>query len=265
MSRVKPGYFTDFNAFFTCSSETDISATYARRARGKPRARAQQAKRQSSLSVLVIHLVANLILVSARGVRRLLAPFCYKVWVLPVGPGAVFRPHWIGRQLKPENSVRVAGEFQHEEPLRSPEIKFDVTRAHSCILRRVGVPVSRHRHPIARCIKLGLNVSQTFDGLTRWRLYFELQLRRRSIDVQNMRLTGIPNSKSGHRNDTKGNANGYQPDEKPKSSCAAPIKRQKNHARRDDARHDECDCSGKIISPAFKRGDVKRSCQCCAI
>src|SRR5215468_10538868 len=24
MSRVKPGYFTDFNAFFTCSSEIDI-------------------------------------------------------------------------------------------------------------------------------------------------------------------------------------------------------------------------------------------------
>src|SRR5262245_54981617 len=24
MSRVKPGYFTAFNAFFTCSSETDI-------------------------------------------------------------------------------------------------------------------------------------------------------------------------------------------------------------------------------------------------
>src|SRR5436309_11849446 len=81
MSRVKPGYLTDFNAFFTCSSETDISAAYACRARGKPRARAQQAKWQSSLSVLVIHLVANLIFVSAKGARRLLASFCYKVWV----------------------------------------------------------------------------------------------------------------------------------------------------------------------------------------
>src|SRR5438552_2027214 len=102
---VPPGYLTDFNAIFTSSSETDISATYARRARGKPRPRAQQAKWQSSLSVLVIHLVANLIFVSAKGARRLLASFCYKVWVLPVGPGAVFRPHWIGRQLEPENSV----------------------------------------------------------------------------------------------------------------------------------------------------------------
>src|SRR5882724_4800822 len=41
ISRVKPGYFTDFKAFFTCSSEIDISATYARRAGGKPCARAQ--------------------------------------------------------------------------------------------------------------------------------------------------------------------------------------------------------------------------------
>src|SRR6266480_929642 len=203
MSRVKPGYLTDFNAFFTCSSETDISATYARRARGKPRARAQQAKRQSSLSVLVIHLVANLILVSARGVRRLLVPFCYKVWVLPVGPSAVFRPHWIGRQLKPENSVRVAGEFQHEEPLRSPEIKFDVTGAHSCVLRRVGVPVSRHRHPIARCIEFWLNVSQIFDGLTGGWFHFKLEQRRWPIDVQNMRLTGIPDSETRHRNQTE--------------------------------------------------------------
>src|SRR5439155_3998297 len=39
ISRVKPGYFTDFKAFFTCSSEIDMSETYARRARGKPRHR----------------------------------------------------------------------------------------------------------------------------------------------------------------------------------------------------------------------------------
>src|SRR5438094_4748007 len=44
MSRVKPGYLTDFNAFFTCSSEIDISATYARRTRGKPCAGVQQGK-----------------------------------------------------------------------------------------------------------------------------------------------------------------------------------------------------------------------------
>src|SRR5512132_2476686 len=34
MSRVKPGYFTDFNAFFTCSSEIDIDKPYVRGARG---------------------------------------------------------------------------------------------------------------------------------------------------------------------------------------------------------------------------------------
>src|SRR5207244_12851543 len=96
MSRVKPGYLTNFNAFFTCSSETDISATYARRARGKPRARAQHATWQSSLSVMVIHLVANLIFVSAKGARRLLASFCYRVWFVAAGPGAVLRPQCLG-------------------------------------------------------------------------------------------------------------------------------------------------------------------------
>src|SRR4029077_3125464 len=157
-------------------------------------------KWQSSLSVLVIHLVANLIFVSARGVRRPLAPFRYKVRILPVGPGAVFRPHWIGRQLEPENSVCVAGKFQHEEPLRSAEIKFDVTGAHTCILRGLGVPISRHRHPIARGIEFWLNVGQTFDELTRGWIHFKLEKRRWPIDVQDMRLTGIPDSETRHGN-----------------------------------------------------------------
>jgi hypothetical protein len=127
ISRVKPGYFTDFKAFFTCSSEIDMSEPYVRRARGKPRgigwivlssrrwqtgeasfpprcacgtipggmaavANALRTTRSTyELSVLVIHFVADLILVSARGARRLLAPFRYKVRVLPVRPGAVFR------------------------------------------------------------------------------------------------------------------------------------------------------------------------------
>src|SRR6266516_5430981 len=38
ISRVKPGYFTDFNAVFTCSSEIDILEPYVRYPRGKPRA-----------------------------------------------------------------------------------------------------------------------------------------------------------------------------------------------------------------------------------
>jgi hypothetical protein len=37
MSRLKPGYFTDFNAFFTCSSEIDIHQDYVRNVRGKLR------------------------------------------------------------------------------------------------------------------------------------------------------------------------------------------------------------------------------------
>src|SRR5438067_4156883 len=38
MSRVKPGYFTDFNALFTCSSEIDILEPYVRCAKRKRRA-----------------------------------------------------------------------------------------------------------------------------------------------------------------------------------------------------------------------------------
>src|SRR6516164_7452514 len=38
MSRLKPGYFTDFNAVFTCSSEIDILQSYVHYPRGKPRA-----------------------------------------------------------------------------------------------------------------------------------------------------------------------------------------------------------------------------------
>src|SRR5215467_3310523 len=35
MSRVKPGYLTDFNAFFTCSSEIDMHQDYVCCVRGK--------------------------------------------------------------------------------------------------------------------------------------------------------------------------------------------------------------------------------------
>jgi hypothetical protein len=37
MSRVKPGYFTDFNAFMTCSSEIDIHEPYVRSGKRKRR------------------------------------------------------------------------------------------------------------------------------------------------------------------------------------------------------------------------------------
>ncbi len=76
-----------------------------------------------------------------------------------------------------------------------------------------------------------------------------------------MRLTGIPNSKTGHRNNSERETNRDQPDEKPKSSCAAPVKREKNQARCDDARHQQRDRSGKIAGLAFKSGDMKSGCE----
>src|SRR5256886_15296 len=37
ISRLNPGYFTNFSAFLTCSSEIDIHESYVRGAGGKPR------------------------------------------------------------------------------------------------------------------------------------------------------------------------------------------------------------------------------------
>ncbi len=48
-----------------------------------------------------------------------------------------------------------------------------------------------------------------------------------------------------------------KPDEKPKPSYAAPVKREKNRAWRDDERHDQRDRDGKITGPAFHRRDMK--------
>ncbi len=111
------------------------------------------------------------------------------------------------------------------------------------------MPVPRHRHLVERGIELGLNVSQIFDGLTSWWFHFKLQQRCRPIDVQNMRLTSIPDSETGHRNDTERQANRYQAGEKPKPSCAAPVKREKDEAWRDDTRDDQRDRGGKITGP----------------
>src|SRR6266508_2270778 len=217
--------------------------------------------RASRLSVLIIHFVANLIFVSASGPGRLLAAFRYKVRVLPIRPRAIFRPHWIGRELEPENSVCISGKFQHEESLRSTEVKFDVTSAHAWVLSRVGVPVTWHC--VAGRIELRLNVGKIFDGLASGWFHFKLEQRRRAIDVQNMRLTGIPNSETGHRNDAKGETNHYQPGEKPKPSCAAPVKRKKNQACRDDARHESRNRSGKMPGVTIKCRTMKRGCDSC--
>src|SRR2546422_5795498 len=100
ISRVKPGYFTDFNAVFTCSSEIDMLEPYVRRAKRK---------RGAGLSLLIVQFVANLIIASARWTSRLLAGFRDEVRGLPLGPGAVFRPHRIGWQMELEDSVFTAG------------------------------------------------------------------------------------------------------------------------------------------------------------
>src|SRR3982751_2754723 len=77
--------------------------------------------RAARLAVLTIDFVANLIVVTSRGAGKLVATFRYKIWILPVGPGTVFRSHRIGRQFELEDPVWVAGKFQNEEPLRSAE------------------------------------------------------------------------------------------------------------------------------------------------
>src|SRR6266542_5957534 len=99
ISRVKPGYFTDFNAFFTCSSEIVTLEPYARCAKRK---------RTPRLSVLIVQLVANLIIASARWASRLLAGFRNEVWILPLRPVAVFRLHGIGWQMELKESVCAA-------------------------------------------------------------------------------------------------------------------------------------------------------------
>src|SRR5438552_18526284 len=84
----------------------------------------------AALPILIIHLVPNLIIASARGASRLLAGFRDEVRVLPLGLGAVFRPHRVGWQVALEDSVFTAGKFQHEQALRRAKIKFYLASAH---------------------------------------------------------------------------------------------------------------------------------------
>src|SRR5882724_84148 len=154
ISRVKPGYFTDFNAVFTCSSEIDIREPYASCAKRK---------RMPRLSVLVIEFVPDLIIVSARGTSRLLAGFRNEIWVLPLRPGAVFRLHRVGRQTKVKNSVCAAREFQNEQALRRAEVEFDVASTHTGVCRCIRMPVTRHC--VAVRVQLRLNVGKTFERL----------------------------------------------------------------------------------------------------
>src|ERR1044071_3103329 len=103
MSRVKPGYFTVFNAFFTCSSEIDIlELTCGARQVNRTLSETLVAPR---LPVLVLHSVANLIIGSAGETGRLLVGFRQEVWFLPLGPVPVFRLHWICREMDIEDPV----------------------------------------------------------------------------------------------------------------------------------------------------------------
>src|SRR5262249_27613321 len=102
MSRVKPGYFTVFNAFFICSSEIDIgqfTAAKPMRQRGSvfPRPGCGSKARSGRLAILVIDFVSNLVVVSAGEASRLLIRFRHEVWLLPLRPGPVFRLHWVRR------------------------------------------------------------------------------------------------------------------------------------------------------------------------
>src|SRR5437773_2264303 len=122
MSRVKPGYFTDFSAFIACSSKVDMSKL----TRGL-----SDVNRRVALAILIVQFVANLIVVSAGCPRRLLVSFSDVVRPLPIGPCAIFRLHWVGRQMKLEDPVFVPGKFQDEQAPRRAVINFDVSRAHT--------------------------------------------------------------------------------------------------------------------------------------
>src|SRR5437899_331821 len=212
MSRVKPGYFTDFNAVCTCSSEIDIRQPYVRYPRGKPRA---------ALSILIVQFVVNLVVAAARETSWLLAAFRNEVWVLPLRPGAVFRLHRVCRQAELENSILAPRKFQYEQALRRAKIKFDVASADARIFRRLCVPITRH--PITVGVEFRLNVRKSFERLTSWRFHFEFEKRCRPIEVENMWLSCIPNSQTRCSDGCDRDTNHHQPDEQPDASHAAPV------------------------------------------
>src|SRR4030095_14212455 len=68
------------------------------------------------LAILVIHSVANLVIVSAGEARRFLVGFRHEVWFLPLRPAPVLRLHRICREMKIENPVFVSRKFENEQP-----------------------------------------------------------------------------------------------------------------------------------------------------
>src|SRR5438552_4851690 len=212
MSRVKPGYFTDFNAVFTCSSEIDILEPYVRCPRGKPRAAAidpdspvcsEFGSRCRRRNEMAARRLSQRSLGFATQTRR------------------GIRLHGVRRQMEIENSVFATGKFQDEQTLRGAKIKLDVASADARIFRRLCVPVPRH--PIAVGVEFRLNVSKSFEGLASWRFHFEFEKRCRPIEVENMRLSCIPNSQTRCSDGCDRDTNHHQPDEQPDASHAAPV------------------------------------------
>src|SRR5437763_1356886 len=113
-----------------------------------------------SLSILIVQLIANLIVASGGSPGRLLTSLGNEVRFLPIRPGVVFRFHWIGGQVEPEDSVFVVRKFQHEETSRRAIINFDIAHAHTGV-RNCIPPISRHYVPIG--IELRLNAGETLD------------------------------------------------------------------------------------------------------
>src|ERR1051325_7758809 len=150
-SRLKPGYFTDFNAVFTCSSEIDILELYVRCARGKPRAAVIDPD-----SRVCSEFGSRYRQRTGMAVRRL----SRRSPGLPFRPRAVLRLHGVRRQKEIENAVFAAGKFQDEQAFRRAKIKLDVTGAHAWIFSRLCVPVARHRITVG--IEFWFNVSESF-------------------------------------------------------------------------------------------------------
>src|SRR5690242_12058844 len=116
---------------------------YPRRATGKP-AFLPEDNQNSALPFLVINSVPNLIIVPAGKANWLLVGFRNEVWFLPRRPIPVLGSHWIGRQVKIEESVVMSWEFENEESPGSAKVHLHVTGSHACRFRCFCSPGSRH-------------------------------------------------------------------------------------------------------------------------
>src|SRR5262249_25653564 len=101
------------------------------------------------------------------------------------------------------------------------------------------------------------NVSKSFEGLTSWRFHFEFEKGCRPIEVENMWLSGIPNSQTRRCDGRDRDTNHYQPDEQPDASHSAPVECDKDGPWSDDARDYQRNGNGKVSGFTFPRWDMK--------